>query len=635
MDLFECSVCLSDLLDRSPRILSCLHTFCTECLQQLIQNKKINCPTCREVTELKTDDVKELKVNFNLRQMKEQMEGQKEKEQKEQSPCVKAKSLCQICHQNEALFKCKDCPHLLCDPCKKKHGDIEDFKTHFVFELCQNHEEGITHLCKQCVLPLCTRCMLLDHTEHKNHFLKYEKGIEELQNDAKGIQGKIKKEVAAADKNHDGMIAKYCKMTLVEDVCHEQKQNLTNTLRVEDEIFKKKVADLEAAYQDRKNHLEQRMKEADEILKEAEDQRKIFTNLTELYNKERNECTVVTASLSSLINNKSGFCDKYQKIKVKADQCLVDMKKVSQVEYKLPKLLEPPYVEMLKPVATNKVMNLKVNKTLLTINKTDQIEGKWAITFIGTDVLLATENKPYRVIRLDMQGRVVNWYYPQDTDKKVNGLFVYNNDVYMLQYNTITVVPHRNEKTIVYNLNIDSMWGILVKDKYTIIISQAKNPGNIYKYDTKTDKAVVVVGGLDRPNYMSMMKTKEGFKYIISVEAGHCIKVYNSAWELLHSFGCRGTGNGQFGQYSPMATTVTDMGTVLVADQGNHRISHFTIDGQFLSQVVTQDDGIELPIGLCYKRPYLWVTKYYGDNIKCLELSKTESTQYCYDWYFN
>ena len=71
------------------------------------------------------------------------MEGQKEKEQKKPPPGTKTKSLCQICHQTEALFKCKDCPHLLCEPCKKNHGDIEDFKSHSVFDLCQIHDEGI------------------------------------------------------------------------------------------------------------------------------------------------------------------------------------------------------------------------------------------------------------------------------------------------------------------------------------------------------------------------------------------------------------------------------------------------------------------------------------------------------------
>ena len=624
MDLFECSVCLNDMLERSPRILPCLHSFCTECLQQLINNNKINCPTCREITELKSNDVKELKVNFNLRQMKEKLEGQKEKEQKKPAPGTKAKSLCQICRQTEALFKCKDCPDLLCEPCKKNHSDIEDFKSHSVFDLCQVHDEGITHLCKECIQPLCKRCMLLDHAEHKNHFVKYEKGVKELQNDAKITQENIKKDIKAADKNHEEIKAKYQRVTHIEAVCHDQKKHLKDKMSAEDKALREKIAELEAASKERKQHLEQRIKEADTILKGTDIKKKSYNKLKELYDKERNECTMAAASLNSLTSSKSGFCDRYKKIKQKANQCLVDIKKVVDAEYTLPPLLiDSLPAESVKPApAVNKLMNLKVKQTLLTLDKSDQINGRWDIAFIGNDVLLPTYNKPYRVVRLDMNGQFLKCYYPQNTDEEVRSLYVYNNDIYMTQRNTITVVKHAYEQNIVYDLNIELMWGLLVKQKSTIFISQENNSGNIYKFDTIHETTEVVAEGLNMPIYMSMVYTKEGYKYIISEQDGHCIKVYNSSWKQLHSFGSEGTSDGQFKGYSPMATSVTDMGTILVADQGNHRISHFTIDGQFLSNVATINDGIQFPIGLCYKHPYLWVTRSNAKNVKCLEITK-------------
>ena len=621
MDLFGCSVCFNDMLERSPRILFCLHSFCTECLQQIINNNKINCPTCREITELKSNDVKELKVNFNLRQMKEQMEGQKEKEKKKPPPVTKATFFCQICHQRKALFKCRDCAYWLCGPCKNRHGNIDDFKTHSVFDLCQTHDEGITHLCKQCVLPLCPKCMLLDHTKHTSHFVNYEKGIEVLQNDARVLQGKIKKEIVVADQHYDEIKAKYQSFKDMEDACQDQKQNLRDKIREVEEKFIQKAAELEAACNEEKQHLKEKLKEADDVIRE----RKVYEDVTELYNKERIECNMAVASLNSLLTSDALFCDRYKKIIHKADQCLVDIKKVVDVEFTVPPIVmtysSPGESVNLTP-SVHKLMNLKVKHTLLTIKQSDEINGMWGIAFIEDDVLLTTGKKPYHVIRLDMKGRVVNWYYPQDTDKQVHSVCVYNNDIYMLQSDTITVIPHYHEKNIIYNFDIESMCGILVKDKSTIFISQVKNPGNIYKYDTVHDTTEVVVEGLKKPDYMSMMYTKEGYKYIITEEAGH-IKVYNSSWELLHSFGSEGTADGQFGKCSPMATTVTDMGTILVADQGNHRISHFTIEGQFLSHVATKDDGIEVPIGLCYKHPYLWVTA--GDeNLRCVEITKTE-----------
>ena len=152
MDLFECPVCLSDMVDRSPRSLSCLHTFCSECLEQLINSRRIECPTCRELTVLKTNNIQALKVNFMLGQMRdrEQKQAQASKKTPKYS-AGKPRYMCEVCQQTPAVFKCKDCPQLLCGTCKKKHEDIQEFKDHSVFDLCQKHQQGVTHLCKQCV----------------------------------------------------------------------------------------------------------------------------------------------------------------------------------------------------------------------------------------------------------------------------------------------------------------------------------------------------------------------------------------------------------------------------------------------------------------------------------------------------
>ena len=51
-EMFECSVCLESLINKQPRLLSCGHTFCTPCLQQLSAGNTVNCPKCRSPTRL-------------------------------------------------------------------------------------------------------------------------------------------------------------------------------------------------------------------------------------------------------------------------------------------------------------------------------------------------------------------------------------------------------------------------------------------------------------------------------------------------------------------------------------------------------------------------------------------------------
>ena len=49
-NMLSCQVCFEDFEvdgDRVPRILPCSHTLCESCINQLIQNKKLECPECR------------------------------------------------------------------------------------------------------------------------------------------------------------------------------------------------------------------------------------------------------------------------------------------------------------------------------------------------------------------------------------------------------------------------------------------------------------------------------------------------------------------------------------------------------------------------------------------------------------
>ena len=95
---------------------------------------------------------------------------------------------------------------------------------------------------------------------------------------------------------------------------------------------------------------------------------------------------------------------------------------------------------------------------------------------------------------------------------------MYDNDIYMLQWNTITVITHRGENNITYKLDRNRMTGLLVKDKTTIFVSQYENPGSIFKYDTVRGTSETVVEGLNKPTFISRMYTPEGYRYIVTEE---------------------------------------------------------------------------------------------------------------------
>ncbi|XP_077299372.1 SH3 domain containing ring finger posh isoform X2 [Arctopsyche grandis] len=69
-DLLECSVCL-ERLDTSSRVLPCQHTFCMQCLREIIYcQKELRCPECRVLVET---PVEELPPNVLLMRILEGM----------------------------------------------------------------------------------------------------------------------------------------------------------------------------------------------------------------------------------------------------------------------------------------------------------------------------------------------------------------------------------------------------------------------------------------------------------------------------------------------------------------------------------------------------------------------------------
>ena len=71
LDFYICDVCLENMTERNPKVLSCLHNFCTECLIKVMKEGTIECPTCRSKTIVPNGDVTELQVNFMLLKVKE------------------------------------------------------------------------------------------------------------------------------------------------------------------------------------------------------------------------------------------------------------------------------------------------------------------------------------------------------------------------------------------------------------------------------------------------------------------------------------------------------------------------------------------------------------------------------------
>ncbi|XP_041472661.1 tripartite motif-containing protein 2-like [Lytechinus variegatus] len=189
----ECPVCLSTFTD--PKILSCSHTFCKGCLDNLLEclgNCQIRCPVCRAVTQVPHQDVGRLQVNLALKSLIDDMKGHPQ--------------ICTNCQSNDkphADVYCQDCGKYLCTSCLNVHSQWGDFIGHDVvamseissgnvsvtrYRKCRKHsKEDEDYFCSTCRRFTCFRCGMMDHKDEGHQVIegavyedKHMKNIEDL-----------------------------------------------------------------------------------------------------------------------------------------------------------------------------------------------------------------------------------------------------------------------------------------------------------------------------------------------------------------------------------------------------------------------------------------------------------------------
>ena len=159
-----CPICKDDMTHRLPRMLPCVHSYCTECLEGLVKHSKfkkthtIECPQCRKTVKLPSEGATALPLNFLLGPSKNETEKEVRK--------------CMMCKENlDAIVRCVVCFKDLCRDCRTKHNEIQAFQSHslrsITSDVCPEHTETIQYICDFCDKELCTSCTFSD--DHKNH----------------------------------------------------------------------------------------------------------------------------------------------------------------------------------------------------------------------------------------------------------------------------------------------------------------------------------------------------------------------------------------------------------------------------------------------------------------------------------
>ena len=230
--LIECPVCLNELQD--PRLLSCRHTLCYQCMKDYKEkgcyNTHLPCPVCRAVTRLNQGGVDSLPQFFFMNELKEVV-----KEQDDDKPKLQGGAVCSVDNCGKAAVKyCKNGCQFMCQQCYSAHqsfkmtnhnvisaGQDTLFKKsrpmNFIYSSCNRHRHQIVDLyCRTCRVPVCSICFNSIHKAHdhcrldkqaelcKSDLEQIREDTDDLIDVAKEAVHKTKQQVKQAEKDING-----------------------------------------------------------------------------------------------------------------------------------------------------------------------------------------------------------------------------------------------------------------------------------------------------------------------------------------------------------------------------------------------------------------------------------------------
>ena len=183
-----CSICLETF--KEPKIISCFHTFCCECLEKHARvsqrHEKFRCPECQDEIHLPQGNRFEaLPTSFfhnsllNILAVRQSGDG--------------TNVTCSNCKKTSSnVHYCFDCAQFMCSECLNAHEIMRDaFEGHKVMPVkdfqdqdyeallkrqpfCTKkyHEREMTRFyCLQCQCCVCHLCIVTDHQSHKVQLL--------------------------------------------------------------------------------------------------------------------------------------------------------------------------------------------------------------------------------------------------------------------------------------------------------------------------------------------------------------------------------------------------------------------------------------------------------------------------------
>lgn len=584
----KCGLC-SEVYD-DPRMLPCLHSFCSKCLEKELEKhhlkNSLKCPqaTCGRSASLPDEDVCSLPKDLRKIYEAEVTHYLSKIHSKEEISC----DHCIDTSNGSAVSFCIECCKFLCSDCVKHHMRGRDTHNHELQPLgsemleskkvakfleniphksiyCHLHKgETHTYFCETCCLLICRDCVMCEHRDHTYNYAdnvaKKEKAdlISRL-GSTKSATSELDKAIAKGDRIVQQLKAK---QKSVEEDIESAFKTLQEALQTRKKVLLAKASEISLGKQTALTIQGERFKKLrDEIVEISE----MITSATQVYTSAE-----MLSVKGAIANKLKQLLELYQDTNLEACKSAI-----------MPNILDTS--DLAVKIASFGVV---LGGSYPAQAKTDlhiarAVVGKERkVTILAHDV----KGKPFSLggemveVKLTLMG---------SKNPPINGAVVDNKcGTYVATFTPSACGEH----------------------ELSITIERQEIKGSPFVLHVRQDRnyANLASSGCQRvfstsSHVMDVAVDDNGDVYVV-VSGNHCIEVFNKEGTKLPNIGTCGTSSSRDGQFNN-PNGIAIRGSVLyVADSGNNRIQKLTTSGKFISKFGTNDSGagqLSSPRGIC------------------------------------
>ena len=571
-----CSICLDTYTE--PKTISCLHTFCCECLERHARvsqrQGKFRCPECQaEINLPEGNRFDRLPNSF----FHKSLLGVIEAEDRQAIP-RQQQGTCSQHTEERVRYYCSSCEVYVCPICV-----TEDHRGHAFDVLEKAVQEG-----KKSIMSAVETIK-----EKANLFGAELRKLEETSEDVEMIIAIAKQEVSEATEH---VITK----------TRQQEKQLLESLEM---TRRKRIERINPAKQELESLIKiiNRAAEFAENLVQRRSDRDIIQNKNKLRQKleelrgvevpKHRQATFVKFIAASQHNFKLGSIQVSEKPEITVKSTLEGGDQTFQVGAeakfngdKLPTCPITVQVKERKPVV--------VSELKLRLFPGDTLERLNGIAVNTEGQLVVTDNSGHCVYVFDKNGDCLRKTGGKGSN---TGEFQYPNGISFLNDNEVLIADSGNYRLQRLNIQTGTVvksygkkgrkkgefsWPIdvTVDDEERIVVTERDN--NRIQVMSKEGESIFTFGdkGPEKLLWPTCCILYQN-RFLVSDTGNHCIKAFDQSGTFLYKFGKEGYQDGKFQTLYDLLVDSSNI--LLVCDFGNNQVQQFSLDGRFTGKSIT------------------------------------------------